>query len=288
MRRLDPLKDVLHKNASINLRSATAKEILATQRALNRANSPTTDQESWKFPKIPETGVYGKWTANGVKNIQGRHAIEQKEKIDKNTLLAIMIELRGGRAPEKKAGTGNNASNLAVNQQTKKNIDLYVPIIERTMKEKGLNDPRLLKYVVATIAAECSTFAPQSERASYLSTKDKKRDGSYDFSGYEGRKDLGNTQPGDGARFKGRGFVQITGRYNYESYGRRLGYDLVKNPEMANYPKVATEILVTYIADKKGQIINALDRGDLKAARRAVNGGHNGMNNFLRAWDKLN
>ena len=58
---------------------------------------------------------------------------------------------------------------------------------------------------------------------------------------YEGRKDLGNTQKGDGKRFKGRGLIQITGRYNYTQLSKDLGEDFVKNPELLSTPKYAVQ-----------------------------------------------
>ena len=59
---------------------------------------------------------------------------------------------------------------------------------------------------------------------------------------YEGRRDLGNTQPGDGRRFKGRGPIQITGRYNYQQYGNAIGVDLINNPELAATPEVGFQV----------------------------------------------
>ena len=58
---------------------------------------------------------------------------------------------------------------------------------------------------------------------------------------YEGRKDLGNTQQGDGVRFKGRGLIQITGRFNYIQLSKDLGEDFIKNPELLSTPKYAVQ-----------------------------------------------
>lgn len=61
---------------------------------------------------------------------------------------------------------------------------------------------------------------------------------------YEGRADLGNTQPGDGKRFMGRGYVQITGRANYAKASKLIGKDMVTNPDLALDPKSAAKIIV--------------------------------------------
>ena len=58
---------------------------------------------------------------------------------------------------------------------------------------------------------------------------------------YEGRKDLGNTQQGDGVKFKGRGLIQITGRFNYTQLSKDLGEDFIKNPELLSTPKYAVQ-----------------------------------------------
>ncbi len=95
--------------------------------------------------------------------------------------------------------------------------------------------------------------------------------------GYEGRRDLGNTQPGDGYRYRGRGYVQITGRANYTDWSRRLGMDLVGQPELATRPEVAARILVigmrdgTFTGRKLSDYING-NQVDFFNARRTVNG----------------
>ena len=63
---------------------------------------------------------------------------------------------------------------------------------------------------------------------------------------YEGRKDLGNIYRGDGVKYKGRGFIQLTGRYNYTQAGKDLGIDLVNHPELAERPDVAAKVTWWY------------------------------------------
>lgn len=92
---------------------------------------------------------------------------------------------------------------------------------------------------------------------------------------YEGRRDLGNTQRGDGVRFKGRGLVQITGRANYDRYGKLLGVDLVNNPPLAAAFPWAALTGGQYWTDRG---INAkADRDDIVSVTRAINGGTNGL-----------
>ena len=120
--------------------------------------------------------------------------------------------------------------------------------------------------------AELAAFMGQCahESAKFTTTKE--------FSSgqqYEGRADLGNTQPGDGARYKGRGFIQITGRANYTAASKALGIDLVKHPELAERPDIATKVSIWYwntrVKPRVGNFANT------KAVTKKVNGGVNGL-----------
>lgn len=96
-----------------------------------------------------------------------------------------------------------------------------------------------------------------------------------DGSAYEGRKDLGNTQPGDGKKYKGRGPIQITGRYNYTAAASALNLPLVDQPQMAAQPNVAFRISAWWWFANG---LNAIsDTGDVTAATRKINGGLNGL-----------
>lgn len=92
---------------------------------------------------------------------------------------------------------------------------------------------------------------------------------------YEGRADLGNTQPGDGKRYKGRGPIQLTGRANYRRFGRKIGIDLEAHPEIVSHPSLGLLCGVVYWDDRK---LNAkADADDLNGITRAINGGTNGL-----------
>jgi putative chitinase len=96
---------------------------------------------------------------------------------------------------------------------------------------------------------------------------------------YEMRKDLGNTLPGDGRRYKGRGLIQITGRANYAACGAGLGLNLVDRPEQLEEPLNAC-LSAGWFWKTHG--LNELaDAGDQVKVTRRVNGGTNGLDDRL-------
>ncbi len=103
---------------------------------------------------------------------------------------------------------------------------------------------------------------------------------------YEGRSNLGNTEPGDGVRFKGRGLIQITGRANYRDCSLALFGDdrLLRNPELLEAPEAACRSAAWFW---KSRALNDLaDTGAFKAITRAINGGYNGYADRLAYFQR--
>ena len=109
---------------------------------------------------------------------------------------------------------------------------------------------------------------------------------------YEGRKDLGNTQPGDGIRFKGRGYIQLTGRANYGKFSTFCGEDCVANPDLVanKFPMMSAAYF--FNANKLWSICDkGSDEATVLAVTKRVNGGTNGLadrqSKFIKFWALL-
>jgi len=103
--------------------------------------------------------------------------------------------------------------------------------------------------------------------------------------GYEGRRDLGNTQRGDGYRYRGRGLFQLTGRANYERFAQAVGrLEVVSNPDLVAQPELAVLSAAWFWGEgnRTGRSLNALaDADDLVGITRVINGGLNGLTDRL-------
>lgn len=138
---------------------------------------------------------------------------------------------------------------------------LYLPLLQQAMKE----------FEITSFAREAAFVAQLAHESGELHYMEEIASGA----AYEGRKDLGNTQTGDGKRFKGRGPIQLTGRANYKHYGDLLHLDLITDPKQAATPQVGFRIAGLYW---KLHDCNALaDQGDFVTITRRINGGVNGL-----------
>jgi sialidase-1 len=144
---------------------------------------------------------------------------------------------------------------------TKERAEEFLGPLNKAMAKYDIDAPLRRAAFLAQLAHESGELRYMEEIAS--------------GEAYEGRKDLGNTEPGDGKRYKGRGPIQLTGRFNYRRAGEALGLDLEGKPELAATPEVGCQVAGWFWATRK---LNALaDERDFKAITKRVNGGYHGL-----------
>jgi putative chitinase len=161
------------------------------------------------------------------------------------------------------------------------NINKNLPSVLAALQAAGLTDVPIVLATLATIRAETEGFVPIAEGISRFNTSP----GGHPFDLYDHRTDLGNQGPPDGSSFKGRGYVQLTGRVNYAKFGPLVGVtNLTDSPDQASDPDVAARILAAFITSRRIRIKQALLASDLASARRQVNGGSNGLDRFSEAY----
>lgn len=163
-----------------------------------------------------------------------------------------------------------------------RNIRENLPPVCEALLERDLTDRPMVLMALATIRAETESFMPVGEGVSRFNTSPR----GHPFDLYDHRRDLGNQGPPDGERYRGRGYVQLTGRFNYARYGQALGLGerLVEDPGQASEPVLAARLLAAFLKDKERQIKEALLEDDLRRARRLVNGGSHGLERFSDAF----
>jgi len=136
--------------------------------------------------------------------------------------------------------------------------------VVNSMEEHEITTPLRRVHFLAQIGHESGELRFRAEIAS--------------GKAYEGRPDLGNTQPGDGPRFKGRGLIQLTGRANYSEYGRSIGRkeELLAHPELVETDPVLCVDVAGWFWNRNK--LNAFaDADDLKTITKRINGGLNGL-----------
>lgn len=179
-----------------------------------------------------------------------------------------------------------------------KNTEKYWPLIIDELKKSKHNKSSFQVAILATIGVESGLFKPIHEMGGPKYFTDM-----YDITSTRPKRrakavELGNLKPGDGIKYHGRGFVQLTGAYNYLAYGKALGLDLINNPDLANGDHESVAILLKYMIDHGVDVWadrafrtddDALYPEDMctHKIRRLVNGGLNHYDKFKGYWDKF-
>ena len=163
---------------------------------------------------------------------------------------------RASSRPRQVSQSMGEFAGLEVPDAREKDRNTYLPFIIDALRDKGFdwNNPEALRYTLSTIKSEDGSFRSDDEGISYGPRGNTSKKGAAPFDNYEFRRDLGNTKRGDGERYKGRGFVQLTGRANYAHMADKLGMDLINHPELAGDPQIAARIFAQYIEDHKSNL----------------------------------
>jgi predicted chitinase len=230
--------------------------------------------------------------AYGKKTEETEQAIKKKEEL-KKTDKALSQAVEKEKTLRKEAAAPKPAPPPAPTKPTTEGPKGIVGVIITAMNELGITNKFTKIALLANIQKE-SNFVPLNENLNYTSVEriQKVFPGAVKKSGY-GPKELekfiknpqalaefvygkaspfgpsmGNKDDGDGYKYRGRGFIQITGKNNYDSFGKIIGENLVQNPDKANDPYVAAKIAAAFIIKGLGKKLNTFTTQ--QEANRAV------------------
>ena len=188
--------------------------------------------------------IVGMEKPDGRIDPNGRSLARLKESLQKGLSLDALIAIMG---------PGNTTV-----------VSGYHYLLINQLPQYAINTPLRTAHFLAQIAHESMSFTYTEEIAS--------------GAAYEGRKDLGNTERGDGVRFKGRGLIQLTGRKNYSDYADYACLNLMTkgNERLVSlHPAYALDVSLWFWNKRK--LNDFADKDDLRAITRRVNGGYNGL-----------
>lgn len=149
-------------------------------------------------------------------------------------------------------------------------LDIFLPLINQCLEDYDISTAQRIRMYLAQVGHESAQLRYTEEIASGIA--------------YEGRKDLGNTEAGDGVRYKGRGLIQLTGRSNYALCGLSLDVDLLSNPQELATPLLA--VLSSGWFWKNHNLNSLCDLGLFEDLTRRINGGLNGYPNRYQLYQR--
>lgn len=156
--------------------------------------------------------------------------------------------------------------------------ELLAKGLKHAFHKYDINTPRRVAYFLAQILHETGGLQWDHE----LGDEDYFK--KYEPSTKVGKR-LGNTEKGDGYRYRGRGLIQLTGRYNYRVFGEKLQLPLEECPELAACPRIAPLIAARYWADRNLNVYASRD--DFSTVTKRINGGLNGYESRLEWLAKV-
>lgn len=216
-----------------------------------------------RFPEVTPRrlvvdGMVGRKTVGGIERFQREVMRLDRTRgmvVDHDPTMRALIAGAGREFSEEKLAA-------IMPHADPRRVARYARPLAVAMPRYGIDKPLRMAHFLAQLGHESGSLRFAEELAS--------------GEAYEGRVDLGNTQRGDGRRFKGRGLIQLTGRANYQAYSDATGIDYVANPRrLAEDPEVAVDVSCWYWQSRR--LNGPADDDDVTRVTRRINGGYNGL-----------
>jgi putative chitinase len=264
---------------------------------LKQADIPGKINNAWtSFTESLSSKISAGWDA--VTNlIKEKFGIDIKEKVSKG--IERIKQSPAGRVISKVKDTVDSALDGASDMIKRKGSEITgsaaknKEALVRQMKHAGITDPTEQAMFMAQMDHESAGFTRMEESFKYRSaerlmsvSKSARNKGKEAIERalaqgpeavaelmYGGR--MGNTSPGDGFKFRGRGHIQLTGRDNYAAAGKALGIDLLNMPDLAAKPEIAGKIAAWYW--KQNNLGGMAIEGNVDGVTKRINGGLNGI-----------
>ena len=267
-----------------------AKEILTNKDNVDEGKKKRKRKSRWAAYGPGPYGYYG--TAVGYSG-DGGAVGEDIEEGWKDWVagagLAAMAAGGGSAAYDAyKSSQSNNDPTAIVAKADKSNFKKGIERLAKDAipKQSVTGSPHEKLLTKAAIAAgikgeELAQFLAQTAHESHNFKSMVEYGGSLDFRKYDPKyapkkaKQLGNKKVGDGARYKGRGYIQLTGRYNYKRAGQALGLPLEQKPELVEKPEVAAQVAIWFWKNRVQPKVD--DFGNTPAATKPINSGLKGL-----------
>ncbi len=201
---------------------------------------------------------------------------------DSKGVDSSQIKMENGRLPPykpvKMSGSAKQNEKILLQTATAAGItdkNELISLMSQTASESGhfSQTKENIKWSPTTMARLWPNRFPSMETAKAIHSQGPE---AVAEKVYGGR--MGNDQPGDGAKYIGRGFIQLTGKDNYEALQKRTGLNVVQDPDIiARDPKAASQSAVDFWLNRGPGLRAAAQRGDVEKTTKLVNGGYNGL-----------
>lgn len=202
---------------------------------------------------VARTETYGPTTQGLLTSFQALYGVQQTGRVGPTTLAVLEKAAQASVTYEQLVEILPNADAAFL----KANLSH----LNQSMYKGEMTTLERKATYIAQIAHESDRFRGLTEYASGRA--------------YNGRRDLGNTEPGDGPRYKGRGAIHLTGRANYEAASKHFGVDFVADPALAAEPEWAFKIAEWYWTTR--DLNKYADNGQFTTQTKRINGGTNGL-----------